>query len=250
MGNVEKWGKAYGDDARPSGQTATRTPAAGGWRDKAGSAYIRTTPKIKGRLKNRSDENGRSVTQEAEFCIEAWLAHEEVFGGRRMAALLRLMASTAILLEGDIGRGSMMTDYWTYSAVEQAWNGIIASHRPLPTAEVVELLDEAVRLDKETSQAPEYPLFPIPHHGRGFFASEEQRHEHEASVREWEQQTAEWRAKLAERKQKSDAALSRFKHFEELGRNIAKTFKNPDQDLQAILAGVANQTDSPASEDQ
>ena len=211
---------------------------------------LRTTPKLKGRLKNRSDEAGRSLTQEAEFCIEAWLAHEEVFGGQRMAALLRMMASTAILLEADIGRGSMMTDYWTYCAVEQAWNGIIASHRPLPNPEVVELLDEAVRLDQETPRAPEYPDFPIPHHGRGFFASEEQRHEHEARIREWEQQTTEWRSNLAEHKQKIDAALSRFKHFEEFGRNIAKTFKNPGQDLQTILAGVANQTNSTDSKDQ
>lgn len=211
---------------------------------------LRTTPKLKGRLKNRSDEAGRSLTQEAEFCIEAWLTHEEVFGGQRMAALLRLMASTAILLEGDIGCGSMMTDYWTYSAVEQAWNGIIASHRPLPTPEVVELLDETVRLDQETPRAPEYPDFPIPHHGRGFFASEEQRHEHEARVSEWEQQRAEWRAQLAEHKQKIDAALSRFRHFEELGKNIAKNLRKPEQDLQALLAGVANPTNNPASEDQ
>jgi len=101
--------------------------------------------------------------------------------------------------------GSML--HQSYGAVEQAWNGIIASHRPRPTPEVVELLDEAVRLDKETPRAPEYPDFPIPQHltGRGFFQSEEQRHEHEARVREWEQQRAEWRAKLAEHKSSSCA---------------------------------------------
>src|SRR6516164_3509928 len=104
---------------------------------------LRTTPKLKGELQHRSEETGRSLTQEAEFCIEAWLTLEQVFGGQRMAALLRLMAAAATLVEAEIGRGSMMTDYWTYCAVEQAWKGIIGSHRPVPSPEVVELLDEA-----------------------------------------------------------------------------------------------------------
>jgi hypothetical protein len=228
-----------------------RPPLAGG-ETKRAPLSLRTTPKLKGQLKNRSDENGRSITQEAEFCIESWITFEAMLGGQRMTALLRLMAAAATLVEAEIGRGSMMTDYWTYSAVEQAWRGIIGSHTPLPNPEVVELLDEAVRLDKETPRAPEYPDFPIPQHltGLGFFESEEQRREHEARVHEWEQQTAEWRAKLAEHKQKIDATLSRFKHFEEIGRNIAKTFKNPERDLQAALAGIANPTNNPASEDQ
>jgi len=213
---------------------------------------LRTTPKLKGELQHRSEETGRSLTQEAEFCIEAWLALEQVFGGQRMAALLRLMAAAATLVEVQIGRGSMMTDYWTYCAVEQAWNGIIRSHRPVPGPEVGELLDEAVRLDKETPRAPEYPDFPIPQRlpGLGFFVSEEQRHEHEARVREWERQTAEWRAKVAEHKQKRDAALSRFRHFEEIGRNAAKIFKNPEHELQAVLAGAANPTNRSSNEDE
>jgi hypothetical protein len=53
-------------------------------------------------------ETGRSFTQEAEFCIEAWLAFEEVFGGQRMAALLRLMAAAVTVLEAEIGRSSMI----------------------------------------------------------------------------------------------------------------------------------------------
>ena len=138
----------------------------------------------------------------------------------------------------------MMTDFWTYSAVEQAWQGIIGLHRPLPNPEVVERLDEATRLDKETPRAPEYPDFPIPQHltGLGFFESEEQRHEHEARVREWEQQTAEWRVQLAEHKQKIDAALSRFRHFEEIGRNAAKAIIGPKPSLAEILADVTNST--------
>src|SRR5262245_45515821 len=125
---------------------------------------LRTTPKLKGQLQSRSDETGRSLTQEAEFCIEAWLTLEQVFGGQQMAALLRLMAAAATLVEAQIGRGSMMTNYWTYKAVEEAWKGIIDSHGPLPSPEAVELLDEAIRLDKETPGAPEYPDFPTPRH--------------------------------------------------------------------------------------
>jgi hypothetical protein len=213
-----------------------RPPLAPGMTKRA-PLSLRTTPKLKGQLQNRSDETGRSLTQEAEFCIEAWLALEQVFGGQQMAALLRLMAAAATLVEAQIGRGSMMTDYWTYSAVEQAWRGIIGSHRPIPSPEVVELLDEAVRLDKETPMAPEYPDFPIPQHlpGMGFFESEAQRSEHEGRVREWEQQTAEWRAKTAEHRQKVETALNRFKHFEEIGRRAAKTI-DPHPDLATLLA--------------
>ena len=80
---------------------------------------------------------------------------------------------------------------------------------------------------KRPLRLPEYPDFPMPQHltGLGFFELEEQRHEHEARVHEWEQQRAEWRANLAEHIQKRDAALSRFKHFEDIGRNIARTLK-------------------------
>ena len=181
------FGCGYRDDQdAPVKRRPGRPPLADG-EPKRATLSLRTTPKIKGRLKNRSDGNGRSVTQEAEFCIESWITFEEMLGGQRVAALLRLMAATATLVEAEIGRGSMMSDYWTYSAVEQAWKGIIASHRPLPNPEVVELLDEAVRLDQETPTAPEYPDFPIPQHltGLGFFESEEQRQEHQARVREW-----------------------------------------------------------------
>jgi hypothetical protein len=213
---------------------------------------LRTTPKLKGELQHRSEETGRSLTQEAEFCIEAWLTLEQVFGGQRMAVLLRLMAAAATLVEAEIGRGSMMTDYWTYCAVEQAWNGIIGSHRPVPSPEVVELLDEVVRLDRETPRAPEYPDLPIPQHllGLGFFESEDQRSEYEARVRECEQQTAEWRAKLAEHKQKIDTSLSRFRHFEEIGKTAAKRFRGPQQDLATILASATNSTDGPADADE
>jgi hypothetical protein len=244
------WGMATTREAQVKRRPG-RPPLAHGVTKRA-PLSLRTTPKLKGQLKNRSDETGRSLTQEAEFCIEAWLTFEEVFGGPQMSPLLRLMAAAATLVEAEIGRGSMMTDYWTYSAVEQAWQGIIRSHRPLPNPEVVELLDEAVRLDKETPRPPEYPDFPIPQHltGLGFFESEEQRHEHEARVREWEQQTAECRAQLAEHRQKIDTALSRFRHFEEIGRNAAKTIVGPKPGLVELLADAMNSTNSPASEDE
>ena len=120
-----------------------------------------------------------------------------------MSALLRLMAATATLVEAEIGRGSMMSDYWTYSAVEQAWKGIIASHRPLPNPEVIELLDEAFASIK---RPPPLPISRLPDTAAfywiGVLRVKEQRQEHEARVREWEQQTAEWRARVAEHKQK------------------------------------------------
>jgi hypothetical protein len=209
---------------------------------------------LKSELQHRSEETGRSLTQEAEFCIEAGLALEQVFGGQRMAVLLRLMAAAATLVEAQIGRGSMMTDYWTYTAVEHAWKGIIDSHRPFASSEIVELLDEVVRLGKalQTLAAPEYPAFPIPQHllGLGYFESEEQRHEHEARVREWEQQMAEWRSKYDENKQKMDTALNRFKNFEEIGKNAAKLYERPDPDLQTLLAGAANPADGPTPGDK
>ena len=213
---------------------------------------LRTTPKLKSELKHRSEETGRSLTQEAEFCIEAWIGLEQVFGGQRMSALLRLMAATATLVEGEIGRGSMMTVYWTYCAVEEAWKGIISSYRPLPNSEVIERLDEIVRLDKETPRAPESPDFPIPQHlpGLGFFESEDQRREHEAKVREWEQQTAEWRAQLADHKQKIDVALNRFRHFEEIGKSVARMINDPRQSLQELLASSISSTNNTAGGDE
>ena len=88
-------GMATTQDA-PVKRRPGRPPLADGVTKRA-PLSLRTTPKLKGRLKNRSDETGRSLTQEAEFCIEAWLTFEQVFGGPHMSALLRLMAAAATL---------------------------------------------------------------------------------------------------------------------------------------------------------
>src|SRR5262249_19587575 len=96
---------------------------------------LRTTKQLKRELESRSNETGRSIAQEVEYCLEAWLAFEQGFGGKHMAALLRLMVGTAMLIEAELGRGSTMADYQTFAAVEEAWKEIISNARPLPDPE-------------------------------------------------------------------------------------------------------------------
>ena len=201
---------------------------------------LRTTRQLKRDLEHRSNETGRSIAQEVEYCIEAWLALEQVFGGPRMAALFRLMAATAALVEAEVGRGSTMTDYSTFCAVEEAWKQIISNARPLPDAEVLERIDELRRLADITPQPPQYPDVPPPPFPSGFGLSEpaEERYKREAPIRVWQQQTVLWQAELAEHQQKIDAAMSKFRRLEEIGRDAARKIIDPHGKLRSTLVSL------------
>ena len=129
---------------------------------------LRTTRQLKRDLEHRSNETGRSIAREVEYCLEAWLALEEAFGGPRMAALFRMMAAAAALVEAEVGRGSTMADYQTFCAVEEAWKGIISNTRPLPDPEVLKRIDELRNLAGAAPQPPQYPDLPIPGPLSGF----------------------------------------------------------------------------------
>jgi hypothetical protein len=201
---------------------------------------LRTTRQLKRDLEHRSNETGRSIAQEVEYCLEAWLALEQVFGGPRMAALFRLMAAAAALIEAEVGRGSTMTNYQTFCAVEEAWKQIISDARPLPDAEVLERIDELRRLVDTTPQPPQYPDVPPPQFPSGFGLLEtaEERYEREAPIRVWQQHNAKWQAEMAAHQQKIDAAMSKFKRLEEIGREAAWKTTDPHGNLRSTLVSL------------
>jgi hypothetical protein len=199
---------------------------------------LRTTKQLRRELENRSNETGRSIAQEVEYCLEAWLAFEQGLGGKRMVALFRLMASTAMLIEGELGRGPAMTDYSTFAAVEEAWKQIIRRAGPLADAETVEDLAELRRLVDDGPQPPQSPELPAPEFPSGFglLESAESRAERETLIREWQQRHAQWQAELAEHQQKVEAGLAKFERYKEIGRQAAQRATGSYGALQTELA--------------
>jgi hypothetical protein len=157
-----------------------------------------------------------------------------------MAALFRVLAATAALVEAEVGRGSTMTDYQTFCAVEEAWKGIISKTRPLPDSEILERIDELRRLTHTTPQPPQYPDLPIPEplSGFGFLETAEERNEREGLIRGWQQRYSQWQAELAEHQQKVDAAMSKFRRLEEIGREAARKTTDPHGNLRSTLVSL------------
>jgi hypothetical protein len=208
---------------------------------------LRTTKQLKRELENRSNETGRSIAQEVEYCLEAWLAFEQGLGGKHMTALFRRMAGTAMLIEAELGRGSTMTDFRTFLAVEEAWKEIINVARPEPDAETVEGIAEIRRLVDAIPQEPQYPHLPPPKafSGFGLLGTPEPPEEDKVRIREWQEQRAQWQAELAEHQQKIKAGLAKFERYKEIGRQAGQTATGqggPRSRLAMVIGDQANQS--------
>ena len=234
----KKWGEGMATTQDAPVKRRLGRPPLGREVGKRAPLSLRTTHQLKRDMEQRSSQTGRSIAQEVEYCLEAWLALEQGLGGPRMAALFRLMAAAAELIEAELGRGSAMTDYWTFCAVEEAWKKIIGDTRPLPDSELVETVDELRRLTGTTPQPPPYPDLQTPQRlsGLGFLETAEERDQREAQIREWQQQNAQWQAEAAAHQQKIEAAMSKFRRLEEIGRAAATKMTDPQGKLRSTLA--------------
>jgi hypothetical protein len=71
----------------------------------------------------------------------------------------------------------------------------------------------------------------------------EERYKREAPIRVWQQQNSQWQAESAEHQRKVDAALSKFRKLEEIGRAAAMKITDPQgkpSTLASVLASGSN----------
>jgi hypothetical protein len=98
---------------------------------------IRATPDLKGRLDQQAKANDRSLSQEAEVRLEQSFLADAHYGDPKFRSLMRLLTGAAAVIEEQRGK-SFLADYETFRIVTKAWEKIIVSRRPRPSADFME----------------------------------------------------------------------------------------------------------------
>jgi hypothetical protein len=159
---------------------------------------MRTTKEVRDCMEAAAVASGRSLVQEVEARVMQTLEEEDhAYGGPRMAALFRMMAAAARLIEAESGRRAV-DHYETGLAVHEAWRTLLADFAPLGamSAETKALLLEPI----------EWPLPPAgPSVGllSGFPDSEEYKRamaDYEPLAKEYQQALKTAEAKVAARR--------------------------------------------------
>jgi hypothetical protein len=105
---------------------------------------IRVTPELRDELVARAEASGRSITQEMELLLEQALSAEELLGGPRTAALLRILAETAKFCQGIGGpEDEWLDDRSKFNEVVDAWNRHLEEIKPKePEADRIQRQEE------------------------------------------------------------------------------------------------------------
>ena len=135
----------------PTSKKVGRPPASPDGPKRA-AIGLRASNDLRSRLEAAAAETGRSLSQEAEIRLEQSFESDSAFGGAEQAALLRMMAAAAQLIEARTGK-SWLEDFDTGYAVSAAWRQLVNMSLPhVPD-------DDRAALDIE---APERPAYPTP----------------------------------------------------------------------------------------
>jgi hypothetical protein len=96
---------------------------------KRAALNIRTTTSIKERLSRAAQENGRTLSQEADFRLEVSLLRDQEAGSRSAAALADFARLVASISENQTGK-SWTDDFHTFARVSQALRVFLKENRP------------------------------------------------------------------------------------------------------------------------
>jgi hypothetical protein len=127
---------------------------------------LRTNRVLYNQVSGSARANGRSISEEIESRLVEAYAGESLYGGPRIAAVLRRLAATAGAVEARYHRPPL-DDRTTFNSLKRAWFRIIEDEAP-PAEEAVDLEQFTVPLER-----PGKPTIPIRVVVRAYFESPE-----------------------------------------------------------------------------
>ena len=173
---------------KPSKPRMGRPPLPPGKR-RGASMGFRPTPEIREKLEEAANANGRSMSQEVEHRLEQSFEGDEALGGRQFRAMFSLFGNAAVLIEQQTGKAHF-EDWYTYVAVRNAWQHLIAGFGPSPPAEY-----HAAFMEAAAAPVPKFPMPPTPPAPPGsslgtYHQYEQQCKDYDAAVAVYEKESA------------------------------------------------------------
>jgi hypothetical protein len=208
------------------------TKPKGPYQDKRAALTTRITQETRSALEDAARVSGRSLSQEIEFRLVQSIRDEDGFGGNENAALFRMLAGAAGLIEARTSK-EWMKDWDTYIAVDSAWKRLIGHAGPPPPRELMDRLEIPEEL-KTLPTPPEYPYSsPL---AKGLMdglnrdkSGEELSKEFEQAQSRYGREKKKYEKLWAEFKKESDERLERFNQAKGLGLEVFREFFPPSK---------------------